>query len=275
MKNNKWRSDFILAHFSFYIFYFSFSMIHYSQHQLKVAATEPEHVMRKAEFDNTVRLLEERLALLEQMPIGRMGGPVVTPQLATPVITATQTTSGPQTASLSLEWLEVPETDRYLVQWAPPGGDLWNELAIVNETYYSYSNYLNGIPLSYKFRIFAISDLGITKSNPSEEVLLTSPSHISLRLTKLDSHTVEIEFNGGNLGAATQVQLYYRYEGDLGKKFQRIYSGLATSYQHTQAKSSTNRSLPYKNIYFIKIRYPNVGLNTSYAVSEELGIDTY
>ena len=250
-------------------------MDHYSQHHLKVAATEPEHVMRKAEFDNAVRLLEERLALLEQGPVGRVGGSIIIPQLATPVITATQTTSGPQTASLSLEWLEVPEADRYLVQWAPPGGDYWNELAIVNETYYCYSNYLNGIPLSYKFRVLAVSDLGITKSNPSEEVLLTSPPHISLRLTKLDSHTVEIEFNGGNLGAATQVQLYYRYEGDLGQKFQRIYSGLAASYQHTQAKSSTNRSLPYKNIYFIKIRYPNVGLNTSYAVSEELGIDTW
>jgi hypothetical protein len=250
-------------------------MDHYSQHNLKVAATEPEHVMRKAEFDNAVRLLEERLAMLEQVPVGRMSGPILTPQLATPIITAAQTTSGPQTASLSLEWQEVPEADRYLVQWAPPEGGHWNELAIVNETYYSYSNYLSGVPLSYKFRVLAISDLGITKSDPSEEVLLTSPPHISLRLTKLDSHTVEIEFNGGKLGPATQVQLYYRYEGDLGKKFQKIYSGLAASYQHTGAKFSPNRSLPYKNIYFIKILYPGVGLNTSYAVSEELGIETY
>jgi hypothetical protein len=211
--------------------------------------------------------------MLEQMPVGR--GLAITPQLATPVITATQTTSGPMAASLSLEWQEVPEADRDLIEWAPPGSDHWNELAIVNEAFYSYANYLSGVPLSYKFRVFAISDLGITKSDPSGVVLLTSPPHISLRLLKLDDHTVEVEFNGGTLGAATQVQLYHRYEGDFGKRFKRIYSGLATSYQHTGAKSSVNRSLPYKNIYYIKILYPNVGVNTSYAVSEELGIDTY
>ena len=254
-------------------------MDHYSQHNLKVAATEPEHIVRKAELDASVYGLTDRLALLEQrLGVGGMRAPVSRPiprQLDKPVIIAAQTTSGPQAASLYLEWREILEADRYLVEWAPPGSGLWNELAIVKTTYYSYANYFGGIPLSYQFRIFAISDSGIIKSQPSAELLLTSPPHISLSVTQIDADTVEVQFNGGNLGPAAQVQLYHRYEGDLGAKFQKIYRGLATSFRHTGVQSNPNRSLPYKNIYYIKVLYPQSGIHTSYAVSEELGIDTY
>jgi len=68
---------FNLSHFSFDIFYFSFSMNHYSQHCFKVAATEPEHVVRKAEFDSAVGWLDERIVMIEETLDGRIDGPAV------------------------------------------------------------------------------------------------------------------------------------------------------------------------------------------------------
>ena len=68
---------FNLSHFSFYIFYFSFFVQHYSQAHLKVAATEPEHVVRKAEFDVAVHLLDERLVMIEQTLDTRPDGPAI------------------------------------------------------------------------------------------------------------------------------------------------------------------------------------------------------
>ena len=253
-------------------------MEHYSQHHLKVAATEPEHIVRKAELDVAVRQLDERLALLEQQLGGVQSPPVSSTAarpLAAPVLIATQTMSGPQAASLSLEWRAVPDADRYLVEWAPPGSGLWNELAIVKTTYYSYANYFGGVPLSYQFRVFSLSDQGFSVSEPSDAVLLTFPPHISLSLTQTGADTVDVLFNGGHLGPAAQVQLYHRYEGELGAKFQMIYSGLAASFRHTGVRHSPHRSLPYQNIYYIKILYPQSGIHTSYAVSEELGIDVF
>ena len=41
-------------------------MDQYSQHKLKKAATEPEHIMRKAEFDQAVESLDERIVSIEQ-----------------------------------------------------------------------------------------------------------------------------------------------------------------------------------------------------------------
>lgn len=196
-------------------------------------------------------------------------------QLAAPIIVATQTTSGYKTASLYFEWEVVAGADRYLIEWASVTGDQWNSLGMVTEPYYNYVNYLSGVPLRYKFRITALSDHGLLKSEPSEAILLTSPPHIALSLTSLGGNIVDVKFNEGRLNSAVEVQLWYRYEGDFGSKFQMLYSGLATSYRHTSAKYSTNRDLPYKNVYYIKMLFPNIGKNRSFAASEVLSIDTY
>jgi hypothetical protein len=51
-------------------------MIHYSQQHVKVPATEPDHVMRKAEFDDAVGSLDERIkevaAILGALPLDEL-----------------------------------------------------------------------------------------------------------------------------------------------------------------------------------------------------------
>ena len=51
-------------------------MIHYSQQQVKVPATLPEHLIRKAEFDDTVGSLETRInevaAILDSLPLDEL-----------------------------------------------------------------------------------------------------------------------------------------------------------------------------------------------------------
>ncbi|HBT77649.1 MAG TPA: hypothetical protein DEB39_12175 [Planctomycetaceae bacterium] len=54
-------------------------MDHYSQPHLKKAATEPEHVIRKAEFDIAVESLDERIVVIEKTLDGRPVGPSVVP----------------------------------------------------------------------------------------------------------------------------------------------------------------------------------------------------
>ena len=243
----------------------------------------PEHYTNKQYIDKTLGdCFEKLLAVLGSLGSGGTAviqkfdsPPSESLQLAAPVMTATQTTSGHKTASLYLEWEEIAGADRYLVEWAGPQSDQWNTLETVTTPYFNYVNYLSGVPLSYKFRIFALCDGGFSKSPPSEAILLTSPPHIALSLTATDGNTVFVKFNEGRLGSAVEVQLWYRYEGDFEKKFQLLYRGLVTSYKHTSAKYSTNREVPYKNVYYIKILYPSVGKNRSYAVSEVLSIDTY
>ena len=45
-------------------------MDQYSQHKLKIAATEPEHVVRKAELDLAAQSLDERIGVLEDELLG-------------------------------------------------------------------------------------------------------------------------------------------------------------------------------------------------------------
>jgi len=59
-------------------------MKNFSQQHLKVAATEPEHVVRKAEFDLAVSELDERIVAVEKTLDGRITGPAVL-QTKTPV----------------------------------------------------------------------------------------------------------------------------------------------------------------------------------------------
>jgi hypothetical protein len=51
-------------------------MIHYSQQHVKVPATEPDHVIRKAEFDDAVGSLDERIkevaAILGSLPLDEL-----------------------------------------------------------------------------------------------------------------------------------------------------------------------------------------------------------
>ncbi|MCL2304490.1 MAG: hypothetical protein FWC43_04025 [Planctomycetaceae bacterium] len=76
-------------------------MKHYSQHHLKVAATEPEHVVRKAEFDVAVGWLDERIVMLEDTLDSRMDGPVIL-QASPPfeIVMASDTVESPQTSPI-------------------------------------------------------------------------------------------------------------------------------------------------------------------------------
>jgi len=77
-------------------------MDNYSQQHLKVAATEPEHVVRKAEFDLTVSVLDERIVAVEKTLDERIIGPAVL-QTKTPVesVDATDSVVSPLPSPLS------------------------------------------------------------------------------------------------------------------------------------------------------------------------------
>jgi hypothetical protein len=77
-------------------------MEHYSQHNLKIAATEPEHVVRKAEFDLAVSELDERIVAVEKTLDERITGPAVL-RTKTPVesFESSDSVESPQPSPLS------------------------------------------------------------------------------------------------------------------------------------------------------------------------------
>ena len=75
-------------------------MDQYSQHHLKIAATQPEHVVRKAEFDIAVSSLDERIVAIEQKTLD--GRPTVLRTTQPPEnIVACDTLESPQTVPVS------------------------------------------------------------------------------------------------------------------------------------------------------------------------------
>ena len=75
-------------------------MNQYSQHRLKIAATEPEHVVRKAEFDIAVQSLDERIIVIEQKTFDGRPTVLQTTQLPENIV-ASDSLESPQTVPVS------------------------------------------------------------------------------------------------------------------------------------------------------------------------------
>jgi hypothetical protein len=72
----------------------------YSQYNLKIAATRPEHVVRKAEFDASVHWLDERIVMMEQTLGSRDGPAILRANPSSVVVTMSDTLSSPQTTPI-------------------------------------------------------------------------------------------------------------------------------------------------------------------------------
>ena len=75
-------------------------MEHYSQHHFKIAASEPEHIVRKAEFDVVVHLLDERLVMIEESLEARSGPAILQANPTFEIVMASDTLESPQSSSI-------------------------------------------------------------------------------------------------------------------------------------------------------------------------------